>query len=374
MMEQRGLRILCVVSELLGNRIFGDLMLATLAKLDDVELHAVRLRQEDYQEYPAPRWTRFSASMEATWMLRSKLKKEVHGSFDLIVVTTWVGAIAVKNAARTIPTCASMDQVPANTADVTVLRTRSRLRRLIKRAVWRFDHYAFARAVPHIDVFLPWTTWVRDALVRSYGVSPERCHVTLGPQDLVRWKPRLRVREPRLRLLFVGNDFERKGGELLLRVYAQDLSDFATLTIVTHDPIALERIPAGVKVIHGLARDDLPELFQASDVFVFPTREDMMGLVLAEALAMGLPCIATDLAGIRDLVKDGQTGFLLPYDASDAQWAASVRFLHENRDVLEDLSVAARRFAESRLNALDFERLMRGIVAKLREGKPATLW
>ena len=63
--------------------------------------------------------------------------------------------------------------------------------------------------------------------------------------------------------------------------------------------------------MRGRSRDQLVQIYQQSDVFLFPTQQDYMPQVLAEALSTGLPCIANNVGAIRDLVRDGETGFLM---------------------------------------------------------------
>jgi L-malate glycosyltransferase len=59
--------------------------------------------------------------------------------------------------------------------------------------------------------------------------------------------------------------------------------------------------------------DDVPSLLDRSSIFVLPsTRPEPFGLALLEAMGRGLPCIATDAGGPRDMVRDGETGLLVP--------------------------------------------------------------
>jgi glycosyltransferase involved in cell wall biosynthesis len=345
------------------------MLLSTLGKVPDLEVTALGLEPDDFARYPAAGWFHVTPAMKAARVLRSKLAHRATGSFDLLIVTTWEAAIAARHIAGKLPTCAAMDQLPSVAADVTVRRAQSSLRRFAKRAIWRLNDTLFARVVHDIDVFLPWTTWIRDSLVRDYSVDATQCHVTLAPQDLERRTPRHRQPEDRLRLLFVGNDFDRKGGALVLQMYRAHLSDIAVLTIATHDRLDSQRLPPGTVVLSGRGREDLVEVFNASDVFVFPTREDMMGIVVAEALASGVPCVATDLPGIRDLVRHEQTGFLMPYEACASEWAAKIRYLHDHRDVLARYSKAARAFAEAHLDLKAFERTICKVITQLRSGK-----
>jgi glycosyltransferase involved in cell wall biosynthesis len=117
------------------------------------------------------------------------------------------------------------------------------------------------------------------------------------------------------RILFVGGDFERKGGALLLEVFRQRLRGRAELILVTRDEVRTE---PGVTVHHNVRANspELRELYGTSDLFVLPTLADCYSLVLMEALTAGMPVIATRVGGIPDIVLEGKTGHLL--DAGDS--------------------------------------------------------
>ena len=65
-------------------------------------------------------------------------------------------------------------------------------------------------------------------------------------------------------------------------------------------------------------RRDVPDLLRAADLFVFPSRTEGLPNALLEAMAWGVPVLTTDVPGCRDLVQDGVTGRLVPYDDADA--------------------------------------------------------
>jgi glycosyltransferase involved in cell wall biosynthesis len=158
----------------------------------------------------------------------------------------------------------------------------------------------------------------------------------------------------------------RKGGDFLLQLYRQHLSDFCTLTIASNDPSLEGRVrPPGVEWLRGRNREQLLTEYQASDVFVFPTQQDYMPQVLAEALATGLPCIANDVGGIRDLVRDGDTGYLMSCDDPAERWAQKLRFLSSHPEEWKRLSAGARSFAERNLDFHGFEKLLAEIVDRL---------
>jgi glycosyltransferase involved in cell wall biosynthesis len=116
------------------------------------------------------------------------------------------------------------------------------------------------------------------------------------------------------RFLFVGRDEPRKGLPLLIKAFT-GLED-ATLDIVGSRPAA--SLPAGV-TSHGEVRDKarVAGFYRAADFVVVPSFAEGMPTVILEAFAAGVPVIATDVGASADLVRDGETGFLIrPGDAA----------------------------------------------------------
>jgi glycosyltransferase involved in cell wall biosynthesis len=87
-------------------------------------------------------------------------------------------------------------------------------------------------------------------------------------------------------------------------------------------------------------RADVPQLLRASDVFVLPSLREAFGLVLVEAMASGVAVIATDNGGTKDIIGDGETGYLVPPANSD-RLADAIRTLLRNPDQKRDMEKAA---------------------------------
>jgi glycosyltransferase involved in cell wall biosynthesis len=116
-----------------------------------------------------------------------------------------------------------------------------------------------------------------------------------------------------MRILFVGGDFERKGGNLLLDTYRKYLASSCELHLVTSGEV---RDGHGVHVYRGVKphSDALLRLYADADVFVLPTRGDCLAVVLGEAMASGLPIITTRVGAHAEAVADGESGFLIDQD------------------------------------------------------------
>jgi glycosyltransferase involved in cell wall biosynthesis len=164
---------------------------------------------------------------------------------------------------------------------------------------------------------LPWSEWAAGSMAKDYGALPEQIRVVAPGIDLERWSPVSGKGVGLPRLLFVGADFERKGGPLLLDVYRRHLRDECELHLVTRHAIAPE---PGVHVYNDLRVGDgqLRKLYQTSDALVVPTLADCFSMAALEAMACGLPVVISAIGGIPEIVVDGETGILVPPGRGDA--------------------------------------------------------
>jgi glycosyltransferase involved in cell wall biosynthesis len=157
-----------------------------------------------------------------------------------------------------------------------------------------------------------WSNWARQSFVNDYGLPEARTAVVAPGVDLPRWIAPLRGTQNGLpRLLFVGGNFDRKGGSLLLDVFRRSLRGRAELDLVTRDAVPEE---AGVRVHRGLnaGSERLLALYRNASVFVLPTHGDCFSIASIEAMAMGLPVVVSSVGGISDIVEHERSGFLIP--------------------------------------------------------------
>jgi len=362
------MKALCIFTRLLGNGPMTSLLIQTLNRVEGLEPTFVTVDVEDYRNFPAPRWARATDPWEIECIARQKARQALGRPFDILLVHGWEMAVAFRDVAARVPSAAVMDTVPAR---IDFFRRRQGLGGWKRSLSHQVHHRAFARAVREFDIFLPKSSDSAASLERDYSIPGKRCFVTLAPQDLDIWKPGAKSAGPPLRLLFVGNDFSRKGGHFLLRVYAEHLPGICNLKIVSNDP-ALEgiKLPPGASWLRSLNREQVLDAYQDSDLFLFPSQQDYAPQVLAEALAAGSPCFVNDIDGARDLVRDGETGFVFSHDAPAELWAERVKQLVADPAKFSSMSAAARRFAEENLSMARFESLLGKVIDRLRSAVP----
>ena len=170
--------------------------------------------------------------------------------------------------------------------------------------------------------------------------------------------PRIpRANDGPLKLLFVGFNWQRKGGPLALQAFqhlrvAEPQAEFH---IVGCRPPGADAIP-GVQV-HGVLRKGDPaqalklaQLLDSSHFFLMPSRQEAYGLVYCEACAFSLPPVATDTGGVGEIIRHGENGLLLPPDADAAMYSQAILNVWRDSDRYVAMQLAARRAFNERLN------------------------
>jgi glycosyltransferase involved in cell wall biosynthesis len=232
---------------------------------------------------------------------------------------------------------------PLYPSDLTKPRWRQRLRLALDR--WR---------VGRMRAFIPFSAFAADILVRGCGVPAKEVHPIHVGLDLELWKstPRsVELRQPRLQILFVGGDFVRKGGDVLLEVFKTRFQDTADLHLVTKQ--APKDLPEHVLVYNDFSPNDprLTALYAASDVLVIPTTADLGPLwVFLEAMAMRLPIIATDTGASTEAVRDGETGWVIKPNDPESLTRA-LHALLDNPGLRRQMGENGRALIEQRFDA-----------------------
>jgi glycosyltransferase involved in cell wall biosynthesis len=270
----------------------------------------------------------------------------------VIFVHTQVPAVLLGRRMRRTPTIVSLDATPEQYDLLGEFYSHEPGPAPLERLKREIHRRCFERAA-HL---VTWSEWARHGLVSAYGVAPTRVTAIAPGVDVGRWRPPDDARSNRpgpVRILFVGNDLGRKGGDLLIDAARHLRQDARIPEFAIHLVTSAEVDPEPGVIVHRGLSANSPELitqYRDADIFCLPTRGDCLPMVLAEAAATGLPLISTDVGAIHEVVVPGRTGELIQSGSLDALIAA-LRALIEDPQLRLRYGAAARRLAEQRHDA-----------------------
>ncbi|MEZ4727793.1 MAG: glycosyltransferase family 4 protein [Caldilineaceae bacterium] len=237
---------------------------------------------------------------------------------DALFVHTQVPAVLLTDWMQRIPTVVSLDATPHQYDALGAYYGHQPSTGWLERWKWRANQHCFHSA----RQLVAWSHWTKAGLVADYGVPAEKIVVIPPGVNSSTWArptPRLHKNQP-TKILFVGGDLQRKGGQLLIeavRALRQASGNGGEqkagieLHLVTRDPVPTE---PGLFVYNHMEPNSaaLKALFHSCDIFCLPTYGDCLPMVLSEAGAAGLPLIATKVGGITEIVRNDETGFCIP--------------------------------------------------------------
>lgn len=207
--------------------------------------------------------------------------------------------------------------------------------------------------------------WAASSAREDYDVPEDKINVLrFGANQDVPGELREHHENGTLRMLFVGKEWERKGGQIAvdtLNALRQRGID-STLTMVgCAVPQEVVNTP-GLRIVPYL--EDVSPFFRDADIFLLPTRAECAGIVFCEASAYGLPCFTTDTGGISDYVEEGVNGCLLGLDATGEDFADSIADICADADALGEMRRKARDRYVRELNWDVWMRGFEGVVKK----------
>lgn len=230
--------------------------------------------------------------------------------------------------------------------DVTLAAVREQYRTLYHSSDISLDRlHAFQQQVyDDSNAVFAMGRYVRDSLVHDYRVAPH-CAVAIGAGPNIRLGARSDVAASQ-KILFVGTDWQRKGGPTLLAAFRRLRLQHpqAELEIVGCTP---EIDEPDVKVVGRVPREELHRHFTQARVFALPTLLEAFGIVFVEALHFGLPIVGTNIGAVPEMVADGVNGYVVPPGDADAVADALIR-------LFADDALAARMGAASHDRAARF--------------------
>ncbi len=207
--------------------------------------------------------------------------------------------------------------------------------------------------------------WAAQSAVRMHGIDPDKVKVIpfggnlvcdRTPDDIDRLIKKRSAK--RCELLFIGNSWDRKGGALTLDI-ARNLNEQGMdvhLTMLGAMPPDNVDIPDFVDAL-GYIRKSEPageqrvnELIARAHFLVLPTIADCTPLVFPEANSFGVPCLSTDVGGIKTMLRDDINGKTFPLGSAAAEWCGYIESVFSDRNRYEKLARDSFREYETRLN------------------------
>lgn len=191
------------------------------------------------------------------------------------------------------------------------------LKRQFLRAVGAYDS---SLSLEHADHVLTWSDFSRKMHLEEGYAQPDQISVLYPGLPYIKTKSmRARPRD-RVTFLFVGRDFERKNGGLVVDAFRTVHAAYprTRLILIGRPRNEYVIVEDGIAHRHFVPREELlHDVFPQADFLLLPSQAEGFGLVIVEAMSLGIPAIAVDAWAMPEIIQDGDNGFLIQLDSVD---------------------------------------------------------
>jgi UDP-glucose:(heptosyl)LPS alpha-1,3-glucosyltransferase len=179
-----------------------------------------------------------------------------------------------------------------------------------------------------------------DVVVIPNSVDTARFSPLLRTELRASARDRFRLSSSDFVLLLIGNDLKKKGLDCVLAALAEHRDLGLRLLVVGSDRRAeyeqmVRNLGLGERVLFLDASPDVIQFYAAADAYVGPSLEDAYGLPILEAMACGLPVIASSRAGVSEIITHRKNGLILYNPQDGAELAELLRELCSSRGFCE---------------------------------------
>lgn len=179
--------------------------------------------------------------------------------------------------------------------------------------------------------------WLKNDLINRCVVSPNKVHHVGGGinvnLNLIQNLPKTNNK-----ILFIGRDFERKGGYIVYEAFKLLKEKKKNAELYVAGPVSnpIRNPESGYFFLGDCSRNKVSELYNMCDIFCMPSYFEAYGLVFIEALTYGLPCIGRDCYEMPYFIEEGKTGLLLKND-DPVELSHHMLNLLNNRQIKENV-------------------------------------
>lgn len=201
--------------------------------------------------------------------------------------------------------------------------------------------------------------WIKEKAIEFYDIDPTKIDIVeLGANIPAPENYTIDINMDICRLVFIGRDWVRKGGDKILQAYKKlKQENFpCTLTIIGSTPKEIQPDDNDLIIIPLLDKtkqdqlEKLNTILSESHFLVLPTQFDAYGIVFCEASAYALPSITANVGGVSQAVNEGKNGFLLSGEATADEYAGKIKAVFNDKENYIKLRATSRSEFETRLN------------------------
>jgi len=283
-------------------------------------------------------------------IVHKRLKKN---KYDLIVIAG--GSTFIPYLKTSIPIAYISDSTVKNTLEYYPALSN----------LWKFSEKETIsieqKALSKSSLLIYSSGWASNSAIHDFHISREKVFTIPFGANIEQAPNKEKIAGRKIsdtcRLLFLGVDWNRKGGNIAFDAFVQlnDMGIDAELTVCgcippkkfTHPKLTV--IPFLDKN-NAEQKEKLDDLFFYTDFLILPTRKECFGIVFCEASAFGVPSITTDTGGVSSAVTEGKNGFLLPVYATGREYAQVIAETFKNKEKYHSLSRQSRELYDLSLN------------------------
>lgn len=238
------------------------------------------------------------------------------------------------------------------------------LQDLYKRKEWQMKIYEKCAGV------LTMSKWLADSLIRDTGLLPAKVHVVnagINVKPITGHLPvKLRNNKDKI-ILFVGRFFFRKGGSLVVEAFKLLKKNYSSnIKLVIAGPKSWplrEKIPEGIIFLGDASWETLRKYYIAADVFCMPSYFEGFGIVFAESLSHGVPCIGRNIQAMPEIITPGVNGYLLNNENVEVLAMLIVKVLED-----DELKSRVEKMSKNYEDYYSWDRVTRDMIEVIKNG------